>query len=238
MILGLVLGVLTLAPAAGSDQPAAAPAAPRDLRELSLEELMDVEVVSVTKGEQRRLAAPAAVAVITGEDIRRSGATSLPEALRMAPGLHVARVTSSVWGVSSRGFSSVNSAKLLVLMDGRSLYTPLFSGVFWDVQDTPLADVERIEVIRGPGGTLWGANAMNGVINVTTKSARDARRQPGPQRRGAEGVRARLSRGSRQDVPRSRRLLQSLRPPRHLRLRRSVGGERRTHAGRTSRMVY
>ncbi len=176
LTLGFLLGVLSVAPAAAGAGSAAAgspEAEARDLKELSLEELMDLEVVSVTKGAQQRLAVPAAVAVITGEDVRRSGATSLPEALRLAPGLHVARVTSSSWGVSSRGFSSVNSAKLLVLMDGRSLYTPLFSGVLWDVQDTPLEDIDRIEVIRGPGGTLWGANAMNGVINVTTKSARD-----------------------------------------------------------------
>lgn len=176
LVLSFLLGALSLAPAAGSDllDPGASePSERRDLRELSLEELMDLEVVSVTKGSEKRLSVPAAVAVITGEDIRRSGATSLPEVLRMAPGLYVARVTSSIWGVSSRGFSSANSAKLLVLMDGRSLYTPLFSGVFWDVQDTPLEDIERIEVIRGPGGSLWGANAMNGVINVTTKSARD-----------------------------------------------------------------
>lgn len=176
LVLSFLLGALWLAPAAASDRPVPGPPEPTerlDLRTLSLEELMDLEIVSVTKGEQRRLAVPAAVSVITGEDIRRSGATSLPEALRMAPGLHVARVTGSVWAVSSRGFSSVNSAKLLVLMDGRSLYTPLFSGVFWDVQDTPLEDIDRIEVIRGPGAALWGANAMNGVINVTTKSARD-----------------------------------------------------------------
>ncbi len=176
LMLSALAGALWLAPLAGAEHSAAGPSEPsarRDLRTLSLEELMELEIVSVTKGEQRRLASPAAVSIITGDDIRRSGATSLPEALRMAAGLHVARVTSSVWAVSSRGFSSSNSAKLLVLMDGRSLYTPLFSGVFWDVQDTPLEDVDRIEVIRGPGAALWGANAMNGVINITTKPARD-----------------------------------------------------------------
>jgi iron complex outermembrane receptor protein len=117
--------------------------------------------------------AAAAVAVLTQEDIRRSGATSMPEALRLVPGLHVARQTSTSWGVSARGFSSVNSEKLLVLSDTRSIYTPLFSGVSWDVQDYLLADVERVEVIRGPGAALWGSNAVNGVVNITTRSARD-----------------------------------------------------------------
>ncbi len=145
----------------------------RDLTELSLEDLTNVEVTSVSKTAEKRNQAAAAIAVITGEDIRRTGATSIPEALRLAPGLHVGRINTNSWSVSSRGFAGSNSSKLLVLMDGRSIYTPLFSGVFWDAQDMMLADVDRIEVIRGPGGTLWGANAMNGVINIDTKSARD-----------------------------------------------------------------
>jgi iron complex outermembrane receptor protein len=113
------------------------------------------------------------VSVLTNEDLRRSGATSMPEALRLVPGLHVARENATTWGVSARGFSSVNSEKLLVLSDTRSSYTPLFSGVAWDVQDYLLADVERVEVIRGPGAALWGSNAVNGVVNITTRSARD-----------------------------------------------------------------
>jgi len=145
----------------------------KDLTQLSLEELQNIEVTSVSKAPEPRGGAPAAIAVITNDDIRRSGVTSIPDALRMAPGLHVGRFSAHEWGVSSRGFSSLNSGKLLVLIDGRSIYTPLFSGVLWDVQDTLLEDLDRIEVIRGPGGTLWGANAMNGVINITTKSARD-----------------------------------------------------------------
>ena len=144
-----------------------------ELKKLSVEELMAIQVTSVSKTEERLGDAPAAVAVVTNEDIRRSGATSVPEALRHIPGIHVARVSASTWAISSRGFSSVNSEKLLVLTDTRSLYTPLFSGVFWDVQNYLLQDVERIEVIRGPGATLWGSNAVNGVINITTKSARD-----------------------------------------------------------------
>ena len=111
--------------------------------------------------------------VVTRETIRRSGATSVPDALRLVPGIHVGEQTATTWAVSARGFSSVTSEKLLVLSDTRSIYTPLFSGVFWDSQDYLLEDVERIEVIRGPGATLWGTNAVNGVINITTRSARD-----------------------------------------------------------------
>jgi iron complex outermembrane receptor protein len=154
-------------------QVPAASQAQLDLKQLSLEELANIIVTSVSRGEQRLSDAPAAVAVVTSGDIRRSGATSVPEALRAVPGLHVARQTSSIWAVSSRGFSSTNSEKLLVLSDTRSIYTPLFSGVFWDVQDYLLEDIERIEVIRGPGAALWGSNAVNGVINITTKNARD-----------------------------------------------------------------
>ncbi len=145
----------------------------RDLTELSLEELTRIEVTSVSRKEEPLADAAAAVAVITNEAIRRYGARTIPEALRLVPGLHVAQVTSSAWGVSARGFSSVNSAKLLVLSDSRSIYTPLFSGVFWYVQDLLLEDIDRVEVIRGPGASLWGANAVNGVINITSKSARD-----------------------------------------------------------------
>jgi iron complex outermembrane receptor protein len=149
------------APAGGSE----------DLTNLSLEQLMQLEVTSVSKRPERLSDAAAAIYVITQEDIRRSGATSIPEALRLAPGIEVARIDSSKWAITSRGFNSRFANKLLVLIDGRSVYTPLFSGVFWDQQDTLLADVERIEVIRGPGATLWGANAVNGVINIITKPA-------------------------------------------------------------------
>ncbi|MGH8177291.1 MAG: TonB-dependent receptor plug domain-containing protein [Steroidobacter sp.] len=143
------------------------------LKKLSIEELMDIEVTSVSRTRENLGGAAAAIAVVTNEDIRRSGATSVPEALRLIPGLHVARRNSNSWAISSRGFSSVNSEKLLVLSDTRSIYTPLFSGVLWDVQDYLLEDIERIEVIRGPGAALWGSNAVNGVINITTRSARD-----------------------------------------------------------------
>jgi outer membrane cobalamin receptor len=116
--------------------------------------------------------AAASVFVITADDIRRAGATTLPEALRLAPGLQVSRDSATGYVISARGFNATNSNKLLVLIDGRSVYTPLFSGVFWDVQDLVLEDVERIEVISGPGGTLWGVNAVNGIINVITQRRR------------------------------------------------------------------
>ncbi|MBI1747846.1 MAG: TonB-dependent receptor [Acidobacteria bacterium] len=146
---------------------------PNDLTDFSLEDLMNLEVTSVSKREQKLSTAPSAIYVITSEDLRRSGATTIPEALRMVPGLDVARIDSDRWAISARGFNERFSNKMLVMIDGRSVYTPTFSGVYWDVQDTLLEDIERIEVIRGPGGTLWGANAVNGVINIITKSAKD-----------------------------------------------------------------
>ncbi len=143
-----------------------------DYSQLNIEELMNLDITSVSKRKQKLSDAAAAAFVITGEDIRRSGATALPELLRMVPGLQVARIDSNKWAVTARGFNGRLSNKLLVLMDGRALYSPIFSGVFWSMQDTILDDIERIEVIRGPGATLWGANAVNGVINIITKSAR------------------------------------------------------------------
>jgi iron complex outermembrane receptor protein len=144
-----------------------------DLTQLSLEELMHVEITTVAKKEQPLFESPAAVYVITREDIRRAGFTSISEALRLAPGLQVARLDANKWAITARGFNGRFANKLLVLIDGRIVYTPLFSGVFWEVQDLLLEDVERIEVIRGPGATLWGANAVNGVINIITRGARD-----------------------------------------------------------------
>jgi iron complex outermembrane receptor protein len=143
------------------------------LKRMSFEELMTVEITSVSRTEESLRDAAAAVAVVTPEQIRRSGATTLPDALRLVPGIHVGEQTSSTWAVSARGFSSINSEKLLVLSDTRSIYTPLFSGVNWTAQDYLLEDIERIEVIRGPGAALWGSNAVNGVINITTRSSRD-----------------------------------------------------------------
>ncbi len=166
---GLLLATLALG--AGSD-PGAVESVPDDLTEISLETLGQIKVTSVSKKRQDLSKAAAAVYVVTSEDIRRSGAISIPEALRMVPGIHVGRIDSNKWAVASRGFGGRFANKLLVLIDGRTVYNPLFSGVFWDVDDIPLETIERIEVIRGPGATLWGSNAVNGVINIITKSAK------------------------------------------------------------------
>lgn len=170
--LGVGLMTVCLALGMGPGVARAASNAP-ELLDISLDELLNVEISSVAKKPQKAQEAAAAVYVLTAEDIRRSGATSLPEALRLVPGVQVAQIDANKWAVSVRGLNARWSGQLLVLMDGRTLYSPLFSGVYWDVQDTLLEDIERIEVIRGPGGTLWGANAVNGVINIITKHASD-----------------------------------------------------------------
>jgi len=146
---------------------------PANLKQLSLEELGDVRVTTVSKEPEEVRHTPAAIYVLTQEDIRRSGATNIPEALRLVPGVEVARIDSDHWSVGIRGFGSEFSKSVLVLIDGRSVYTPLFAGVYWQLQNVLLEDVERIEVIRGPGGTIWGANAVNGVINIITKGTKD-----------------------------------------------------------------
>jgi iron complex outermembrane recepter protein len=146
---------------------------PDDLTQASLEELANIQVTSVSKKEQSLSTAGAAVFVITQDDIRRSGMMNIPDLLRMVPGVDVARIDANTWAISIRGFNDRYSNKVLVLIDGRSVYSANFSGVFWDQLNVPLEDIERIEVIRGPGGTVWGANAVNGVINIITKSAKD-----------------------------------------------------------------
>lgn len=145
----------------------------RALVDLSLEQLANITVSSVSRRDEPLALAPASVYVITAEDIRRSGATSLPEALRLAPNLQVARADANQYAISARGFNNTLANKLLVLIDGRTVYTPLFSGTFWEAQDVLLEDIERIEVISGPGAMLWGANAVNGVINIIARSATD-----------------------------------------------------------------
>jgi iron complex outermembrane receptor protein len=172
--LPLLTGLLLAAPGsrALADAPVDAPSA-GELKHLSVDELMNLEVTSVSKQPEKLLQAPSAIQVITSEDIRRSGATSIPEALRLADNLEVAQVNSHDWAISARGFNANLANKLLVLIDGRAVYTPLYGGVLWNVQDYLLEDIDRIEVISGPGGTLWGANAVNGVINIITKSAQD-----------------------------------------------------------------
>ncbi len=143
----------------------------QDLKRLTLEQLGEVDVTTVSRRSERLSDVTAAVSVVTGEDVRRSGATTLAEAMRLADALDVVRVHGNAWAVSARGFTITTANKLLVLIDGRTIYSPLFSGTFWDAQDMLLADVDRIEVVRGPGGATWGANAVNGVINVISKPA-------------------------------------------------------------------
>ena len=145
------------------------------LRGLSLEELMQVEVTVVTRQPEPLGRAAAAVSVITRDDIRRSGVTTIADALALADGIHVARFNNGSWAISARGFNGSTPNKLLVMVDGRNEFTPLFTGVFWNMLDYVLDDIERIEVIRGPGATLWGANAVNGVVNIITRHSRDTR---------------------------------------------------------------
>ena len=164
----LLLLCIGVAPAKAGDMPTIS-----ELKRLNLEDLMNLEVTSVARHPEKLIDVPSAIQVITQEEIRRSGATSIPEALRLADNLQVAQKNSHDWAISARGFNTNLGNKLLVMIDGRTVYTPLYSGVFWDMQDYLLGDIDRIEVISGPGGALWGANAVNGVINIITKSARD-----------------------------------------------------------------
>ena len=177
-VLRVLAGALACAIGIGSQSFAADAPNLADLASLSIEQLGDVEVTSVSKTAQPLSDAAAAVYVISHEDIVRSGATSIPEILRLAPNLQVAQTSPSSYVITARGFSGNSNAqnfsdKLLVLIDGRSVYSPLFSGMYWDMQDVPVEDIERIEVISGPGATLWGANAVNGVINIVTRKAKD-----------------------------------------------------------------
>ena len=144
-----------------------------DLSSLTIEQLMDVNATAILKGPGNPSQAAAAIYIITAEDIRRSGMTSIPELLRLVPGMEVARESATTWSISARGFTNQVADKMLVLIDGRRVYDPLLGGVFWDAQDLPLYDIAQIEVIRGPGSSLWGSDAVNGVINIITKSARE-----------------------------------------------------------------
>jgi iron complex outermembrane receptor protein len=188
--LPLLLGLGLLAGGVGLAQmPARA-----DLGQMNIEELMNIHVTSVSKKQEKLAESPAAIYVITQEEIRRSGLTSIPEILRMVPGLDIAQVQSNQWAVSARGFNAQFSNKLLVLLDGRSVYLPSDAGVAWDQQDTLLEDIDRIEVIRGPGAAMWGANAVNGVINIITKSASDTQgglitATTGDRDRAVQGIR-------------------------------------------------
>lgn len=173
MLTAVAIGLSSAFSVHALPQTDAVTASPSDLKNMSLEELMAIEVTSVSKRPEKLVEVASAIQVVTATDIRRSGATSLPEALRLADNLDVAQKNSHDWAITARGFNTELANKMLVMIDGRTVYTPLFSGVFWDRQNYVLEDIEQIEVISGPGGALWGANAVNGVINITTKSARD-----------------------------------------------------------------
>ena len=168
----LVLLAAIVIPASANDPQQPGPA---DLKTLSLEQLSQIEVTTPSKEPVKAFQSPVAIYVITGEQIRRSGATSIPEALRLAPGVEVARIDSNKWSIGIRGFGTRFSRGVLVLIDGRTVYSTLLSGTYWEVQDTNMEDIDRIEVIRGPGGTIWGPNAVNGVINIITKDSKDTR---------------------------------------------------------------
>ncbi|TMQ48955.1 MAG: hypothetical protein E6K73_10745 [Candidatus Eisenbacteria bacterium] len=170
-VLVVILALLAIATrgALAQSEPSTQP--PSVLKKMSLEELFDLEVTSVSQKPESLSKTSAAIHVVTHDDVQRMGALSIPEALRYIPGVEVARVDSRQYAITARGFNGTVANKLLVLIDGRSVYTPLYSGVFWDVQDAFMDDIEQIEVIRGPGATVWGANAVNGVINVITKDA-------------------------------------------------------------------
>ena len=175
-LLSVIFLSLTLPPAAFADEPQVlAQANPARLKQMTLEQLSQLEVTTQSKEPVPAIRTPAAIYVITGEDIRHSGVTTIPDALRLAPGVEVAQIDASKWSVGIRGFGTRLSRSVLVLIDGRSVYTPLFAGTYWEVQDTLLEDIDRIEVIRGPGGTIWGPNAVNGVINIITKSTKDTK---------------------------------------------------------------
>jgi iron complex outermembrane receptor protein len=155
-----------------ADKPATGP---QSLKTMSLEDLSKIEVITVSKEATGAFQMPAAISVLTREDIARSGATNIPDLLRLVPGVEVAQISSDKWAIGIRGFEGYLSKAVLVMIDGRSVYTPLFAGVYWEMQDTMIEDIDRIEVIRGPGGTIWGANAVNGVINIITRNAQETR---------------------------------------------------------------
>jgi len=146
---------------------------PQDLKRLSIEQLMQIDVTLATRTPEPLARAPTAISIVTGDDIRRAGVTTLADAVALADGVHVARFNNGTWSVTARGFAAVAANKMLVMIDGRTVYSPLFTGVFWNALDYELEDIDRIEVVRGPGATLWGANAVNGVVNIVTKNSRD-----------------------------------------------------------------
>ncbi|MFS2214585.1 TonB-dependent receptor plug domain-containing protein [Telluria sp. Tellsp104] len=196
--LPLFVAALTLALPAHAEEAARR----AEFADLSIEELANIDVTSVSRRPERLQDAPASVYVITADDIRRSGARNLVEALNLAPNLQVARGSNANYFISARGMNGTSNSpanKLLVMIDGRSVYSPLFSGMFWDEPDVMLEDVERIEVISGPGGTLWGVNAVNGVINITTRHARDTQGDLLVLRADVDGAQAAFRHGGAMD---------------------------------------
>jgi iron complex outermembrane receptor protein len=173
----LPLLLFTLVPMAHADVPQSVPdqTDPSALKNLSLEQLSEIEVTTPSKEPARAFQTPAAIYVITGDDIRRAGVTNIPDALRLAPGVEVAQIDGSTWSIGIRGFGTDLTRSVLVLIDGREVYTQLFAGTNWDVQNVLMDDIDRIEVIRGPGGTIWGPNAVDGVINIITKSSKETK---------------------------------------------------------------
>ena len=167
--------ILLAAGIASGQTPQAADSDLSKYKTMSLEQLTQIDVTTLSKEPERAFQTPAAIYIITGTDIRRSGATSIPEALRLAPGVEVERIDANKWSIGIRGFGTRLTRSVLVLIDGRTVFTPLFDGTYWEVQDTLIEDIDRIEVIRGPGGTIWGPNAVNGVINVITKSSKETK---------------------------------------------------------------
>ena len=172
LVLRTTIAVVCLASGVAAS-PATSQPGPRDLKKLSIEELMEISVTLATRDPAPIRDAAAAIDVITADDIRRSGVTTIADAIALADGFHVARLNTGSWATSTRGFNATSANKLLVMVDGRTEYSPLFSGAFWNMLDYVLEDIDRIEVIRGPGATLWGANAVNGVVNIVTRHARD-----------------------------------------------------------------
>jgi iron complex outermembrane receptor protein len=169
VLVAAVFGIaLVISPASAADQPDQ-----DDLKRLSIEQLMQIDVTTAGRRAEPVGSTAAAISVITGDDIRRAGVTTIADAVQLADGVHVARFNNATWAISSRGFNSNTANKLLVMVDGRTVYSPLFAGVFWNVLDYVLEDIDRIEVIRGPGAALWGANAVNGIINIITRHSRD-----------------------------------------------------------------
>ena len=165
--------VLSFTAAVAASFAIASTASAQDLKRLSIEQLMQIDVTLATRRPEPVAATPTAISVVTGDEIRRAGVTTLADAIALADGVHVARFNNGTWSVTARGFASVTANKMLVMIDGRTVYSPLFTGVFWNAIDYALEDIDRIEVVRGPGATLWGANAVNGVINIVTRSSRD-----------------------------------------------------------------